>query len=434
MQPDNISQNNISYRGITKTLKRHPFLYNENTAIDHGKVIGTIPRDFVKLNKNVRQTFAGINKTLCASLGTFSFLETYINTRLKSYLEKLSFAGFIKFSVEQVKYLCHGKSVYDRKFLFNFIGLDENFIKTTEKTLSANIKQGFADSGLIKGDDNLEMKLLDFGGFGTVYRMSCKDKEGKKVFNDKVLKFYRDMEEKESVNTAIELLNYRMIKKHDKICAFISKLLDFAFVKTGVLSKNIFYSLIGKKLSLINSCQNASQYEKIIKEQADVKNKNIFKKYHGVHREANIALFIQKNIGHSLKKSDAIDFWFSNPEYHYSVFEFSDKKVLGEVQKQNRPEYLGLKSGDITFNNRQKNYVDGRLIDYGDFKPVNKVLCNSKVARRYYKKIMNITGENKIKRQKELLEHYKQLALANKIPDSGEVLAGLREAEKVINS
>ena len=260
--------------------------------------------------------------------------------------------------------------------------------------------------------------------------MSCTDKNNNKVFTDKVIKFYRNKEEKDSINTEIELLNYRMIKSHKIIVGLVSKLLNIAFVKTGILDKKIFNKIIGEKLAQIEACPMAADYKNIVTNQEEKKNRNIYKKYHGVYREANIALYIQKNIGHRLKNSDAIDFYFSNPKYQYSVFEFSDKDTLGEVRKHNIISDLGIRTNDTEFNNRKKNYVADRLIDYGDFKPINKTLIDSKVARRYYKKIKNVSGkgDDKYIAQMLLLSHYYSLALNNKIPNSKEVLAGLNEA------
>ena len=434
MRVSDFYQNNVSHKGITRVLKKNPFIYNEVTApvMNGEKLVGKIPPDFLKLLKknDVRQAFSGIDSTISNSFGTFSFLESYINTRIKSYVNKLSFPQFIRFSIEQIKYLCHGKSIYDRNFLFHSIGLDENFIKTTEKTLTNDLKKGFVQSKLINEDDTLAVELHDFGGFGTIYKMSCTDKNNNKVFTDKVIKFYRNKEEKDSINTEIELLNYRMIKSHKIIVGLVSKLLNIAFVKTGILDKKIFNKIIGEKLAQIEACPTAADYKNIVTNQEEKKNRNIYKKYHGVYREANIALYIQKNIGHRLKNSDAIDFYFSNPKYQYSVFEFSDKDTLGEVRKHNIISDLGIRTNDTEFNNRKKNYVADRLIDYGDFKPINKTLIDSKVARRYYKKIKNVSGkgEDKYIAQMLLLSHYYSLALNNKIPNSKEVLAGLNEA------
>lgn len=205
------------------------------------------------------------------------------------------------------------------------------------------------------------------------------------------------------------------------------------FVKFGILDEKIFNALVRDKIRLVKN-STPIEYRNYISEAIKKKTQNVHKHYHGLYREANIALFIKKAIGHRIKNSDAVEFHFANPQSQYAVFEFADIESLGEVKKHNKLEDLGIETKDNRFNNQDKNLVAGRLIDYGGFKPINKTLTASKLARRYYKKISNANGkgEAKILKQIKLLMNYYKLARSNKLANSDQVLCGLDEAVKLL--
>ena len=437
MQINSSNQYNISSKGMTGLLKKHPFLYAEETALglNNKKLIGTIPQDFLKLlnGKDVKQSFLSIDKGISDSCDSLNAFEKYINSKIRDYLGNLSFLKFLKFTVEQVKYITKGNSLYNKNFILESINLDKEVIKSTEKDLCENIKNGMINAKLIKKDDNVKVKLVDFGGFGTVYRLSCTDSSKKKIFSDKAIKFYRDRNDKDSLNTEIEMLTYNMINNHKLTCSLFSKMLKMLFVKFGILDEKIFNALVRDKIRLVKN-STPIEYRSYISEAIKKKTQNVYKHYHGLYREANIALFIKKAIGHRIKNSDAVEFHFANPQSQYAVFEFADIESLGKVRKHNKLEDLGIETKDNRFNNQDKNLVAGRLIDYGDFKPINKTLTASKLARRYYKKISNANGkgEAKILKQIKLLMNYYKLARSNKLANSDQVLCGLDEAVKLL--
>ncbi len=221
------------------------------------------------------------------------------------------------------------------------------------------------------------------GAFGNGYKLQVLEKDGKKIFDDKVLKVYKET----SINELIMQRNKR----------YIDSLSDENLVE--------YYKKFDPKISSVAEIRKKLQ-EQFAQVNDTLKN---FQRFHGAMAEANIAEFLRFFTGHKLKPEDglALPSYFGLGKTKFAFGEFiSAEQKAKKIFDFNR---LFLTHTDFEYN--LGNAVNGICIDIGGISPqskqVNDIFSN-KGYTRILKSILRLPPD---KRKIALEKHQKSGAL-----------------------
>ncbi len=433
----------IYFGGITHILKNSPGLSEDfickNIPETYAKPIGRIPNEFIRiLKKNKPNEFKrGIQDILNVFEEAYPIctkLENYIQKHINDFYKNLEPDEYFTFALKQIKAVAMGQDHLNHEFLCKNTKLDQNIINQILNELTNLFRKNFTEAKIISPKDSLKVELIDWGAFSTAYKVSCQDSANNKIFSEKVLKFYRDRKQYKETGLSIEKAHYRIIKQYPKQVNNLLNYLIENYVNTGKIQKNLFEKVILQKINNIINSQSENEFIVLfINAKQDIETSRL-NKIHGIFQEANSGLYILKNIGKPARQMDVVDFYIADLKNRCALYEYADPNLAQKQISKCTYSTLGLQNNDIQINGHIKNFVAGKLVDYGGFYISNKILVNSKIVRRYYKKIYNVnkTGAQKIEERIRLLNYYYDLATKNKISHKNEVIIALIEAKKLI--
>lgn len=443
----------IAFEGaLTRLAQKRPTVSadllraaNKVHTRDNG-FVGIFPPEFVSaIKKNlgddccpqkIKECIEGTKATFADVIKLFEQIEIETNNNAEKNIKELDFDKCLKNIRQNIKVNLitdYAKATKIFTKIKNQFLPNKNFIKDIEKQAAKTLEMGLLRNKLISLDVKIKVKRLDNGLSGTAYKISFLDNGNKNVFRDKVIKYYRDPVPQHLIKLNSGLKQFELIKEN--------------FDKTLLFAEKIFKSLQNKKDPQIQ--KGVESYRSVMmfyktrtidqqKEIAIIKLKNRLKELDskcGINKEANNSNYIRKASGHNLQKSNLITHYYSDLNNNYALLDFSDYKILGPVTKEVDYDLLGFIPEDITGIGQLTNFVDSRLVDYGHFSITNKILSENPVARRIYKKIKHVSIGNSTSIAQQRIDKFNEFyekAINNKLPQSSDVLLGLKAAKILI--
>ena len=356
--------------------------YEQMISIAKRKASGCLPKDVISCvtsngvsNKSAEQGVEKILNETVDILGEINKLERQcvnrmnLNTSKKRY-EHFSMKGDLKGFLRL-------DSLYKEKEI-------ETIIKAEEKFLNG-IKKYVPDV------QNVIITPIGSGVFGNVYKLQVLNKDGKQIFDDKVLKVYRE-------NTIIT----HLIRKNKRFMDSLSdeKLVE-QHLKEHKMSRNSHSEI------------NASELRQDVQEQLEFCEtcEKEEKRFNGAMAEANISEFLRFFTGHKVKPEEgiAIPSYFGLGDTKYAFGEF-----IGKERKAKRNfDFKRLFVEPTDFENNTGNGINGICIDMGGIMPITelgKEIFTVKENMRILKSILS-SPEDK---RKIALEEYKKSGILSK--------------------
>lgn len=424
--------------GLTRLAQKKPTISsglfqaaNEIYKRDNG-IVGIFPHEFVQAIKRnlgegcnpqrIKKYVEGTRRTFAEAVKIFESIENNYNINSQMHIQKFDFNKLIKLELHNFK--C--RFYTSRKLSKLKLNRDSSELPMQLLDSAKIITNGFKKYGILTEGSKVIVQKLNEGRYGSAYLLSFYDKYNNKIFRDKVIKYYKNLEKRNEIRRDYQLK--RMDIYNEEINKYILKALSvFKFLSNDRLNK-ILESRKSKYM-----IQRKIQKEKITKEIQE----ELFLRIatNGIYRETNIGNYLQVALGHKLKKSDLVSYFYTDFNNNYALSDFSSYENLGPVTKKNDFLALGLEQKDILLKSKYTNIINGRLVDYGGFEIINKALAENPVARRIYKKLKHINGKEPEKIVQQRIDKFNALwkrAKTNKLPQSSDILIGLEEARNLI--
>lgn len=154
-----------------------------------------------------------------------------------------------------------------------------------------------------------------------------------------------------------------------------------------------------------------------------INNASMARKSHGLYAEPNSWYYLQKNIGHSMDKTQFTKHFISDMKNGYTLTEYIDNDIVKTTKEFDHNRMLGLILTDTQHNPRQnkKVYDIGGMLRISDF-------IEDRTTLKYFKKIANRnTPEEREQVVNQLTEQIKNLKtpLRNNIAEALDYYKGL---------
>lgn len=433
-----VSNATAQYSGITKIFKK--CIYQNPEALDTffsatkeaGQIIGTMPKDILRVNKGtnlssteiakrLNQVFSAISQDLQGFEG--KKLETAQGLNVKNfigtYLPKLA---KIDIQPERVPRIISDmrKKLTPKK----------DVIKQMNDTLSEKMTFLMQESGVISQGQNARLTYLGQGVFKNAFKFEILNKEGEQLMHPKVLLSFKDEKIIQQENDAILGLLKSYMTKVPK-SEFVSKLNKMIeATPTKVIpedKRGLYKETLIKMYDDINNQNGIQKFENIVNA-----NTKYQAKYNGILPESNIIMYLKHSAGKPLEKTNFIDISYINPNKRIGLAEYSDD-LLPKVTKEVNMKKIGLVHDDLI--NNKDNQVGERVIDYGNIKITREILANSSIARRLYNKLGQINYKDADMTQSARIKYWNNLydrAINHKIPNHNEVIEALNVSKEHI--
>ena len=433
-----VSNATAQYSGITKIFKR--CIYQNPEALDTffnatkeaGQIIGTMPKDILRVNKGTNLSSTEIAKrlnqvfyTISEDLQSFEGkkLETAQGLNVKNfigtYLQKLAKIDIQPERVPRIisdmrKKLTHKKDI----------------IKQFNDVLSEKMTFLMQESGVISQGQNARLTYLGQGVFKNAFKFEILNKEGEQLMHPKVLLSFKDEKIIQQENDAIlGLLKSYMTKvPKSEFVSKLNKMIEATPTKVIPESERALYKeTLIKMYDDINNQNGIQKFENIVNA-----NTKYQAKYNGILPESNIIMFLKHSAGKPLEKTNFIDIHYINPNKRIGLAEYSDE-LLPKVTKEVNMKKIGLVHDDLI--NNKDNQVGERVIDYGNIKITREILANSSIARRLYNKLGQINYKDADMTQSARIKYWNNLydrAINHKIPNHNEVIEALNVSKEHI--
>lgn len=433
-----VSNAAAQYSGITKIFKR--CIYQNPEALDTffnatkeaGQIIGTMPKDILRVNKGTNLSSTEIAKRLNQVFSTISEdlqsfegkkLETAQGLNVKNfigtYLPKLA---KIDIQPERVPRIISDmrKKLTPKK----------DIIKQFNDVLSEKMTFLMQGSGVISHGQNARLTYLGQGVFKNAFKFEILNKEGEQLMHPKVLLSFKDEKIIQQENDAIlGLLKSYMTKvPKSEFVSKLNKMIEATPTKVIPESERALYKeTLIKMYDDINNQNGIQKFENIVNA-----NTKYQAKYNGILPESNIIMFLKHSAGKPLEKTNFIDIHYINPNKRIGLAEYSDE-LLPKVTKEVNMKKIGLVHDDLI--NNKDNQVGERVIDYGNIKITREILANSSIARRLYNKLGQINYKDADMTQSARIKYWNNLydrAINHKIPNHNEVIEALNVSKEHI--
>lgn len=443
----------IAFNGaLTRLAQKSPlispdFLEAANKVYkrDNG-IVGFFPNDFVKAIKTnlgkechtdrIKDSIKGAEKTFAEISEVLRQIDDQKQLNLSEYTKRLDANLYFENLKQRLDLMtCNDKQKLlelDNKFKTQFLP-QEQFIKEIENNASEILTINFKKNNIIPQDAKITVQRLNEGKFGTGYYIKFSDKNGKRLFKDKVIKYYKDEQDQRTSRLDLALKQFEIVKEnYNELNLFVKNYFKSIKGQDSLKLKNIKYKLLNELKNYNNLTKE--EYKDLLINELKTASEEIAKQ-HGLLKEANIGNYLNKSIGNDLQKSDLIKYYYTDLNNKYALLEFSSFDNLGPVTKKINYDETGIIPKDLGKLSGVYNLVADRLIDLGGFNITNKIIAENPVARKMYKKIKHLNGKNlelvtnaRIKRFNELYAK----AIQNRLAQSSDALLGLKETLKLI--
>ena len=315
--------------------------YEQMLSLTKRKASGSLPKDVISCvtsngidNKSAVQGVENLLNEAVSILGEINTLERQCINRMNP---KTSMKRYWYFLMKgDIKGFLRLDSLYKEKEI-------ETIIKAEEKFL-AGMKKYVPDV------QNVIITPIGSGAFGNGYKLQVLGKDGKRLFEDKVLKVYRE----NSIPT-------HLLRKNKR---FTDNLSDEKLVE--------YYKIEHETPRNSRLETSASEQRKDIQEQLEFCEtcEKEEMRFNGAMAEANISEFLRFFSGHKVKPEEgiAIPSYFGLGETKFAFGEF-----IGKERKAKRNfDFKRLFVTHTDFENNTGNGVNGICIDMGGIMPITE--------------------------------------------------------------
>lgn len=370
-------QKSLNFLGLTKTAKSRVFiepkLLQKINGVKNTDIVGEPPREFILALKKAGFNKEDTGKEIKKLMNSFTLAAAELRAAEENYTEKQDFQ-FLEFARILEDKLETGNPFEAQKLfqrLLRIQGSYATFAPVSDKAAS-HIDKAFKEAGVLPRDGKTSLDFVSEGGRGYAFKVSFLDKNGEKVFHDKILKLYRSpmsVVTKQMAKTVDRYINdepdeyfrlcrEKMTEYYDANAYYIQNYYNLP-KKVLVACKVDDYMLLVEDFQRRNK---GKSFEDFYKYYNDFANEFVAGDInHGVCAEANTATYIKNKVG-NIQEYDYIEPWFFNLKTGYSLFEMSDDALLKPEKELDLSKY-GLYHSDLEFN--RGNIVKGRVIDYG---------------------------------------------------------------------
>lgn len=352
--------------------------YEQIISIAKRKASGCLPKDVISCvtsngvsNKSAEQGVEKILNETVDILGEINKLERQCvnrmnpNTLMKNLI-KGDIKGFLRLD-----------SLYKEKEIETIIKAEEKFLTGIKK--------------YVPNVQNVIITPLGSGTFGNGYKLQVLNKDGKQIFDDKVLKVYRE-------NSII----IHILRKEKRFTDSLSdeKLVE-QHIKEHKMPRNSHPEINASELRQ-DVQETLEFYETCEKEE---------KRFNGAMAEANISEFLRFFTGHKVKPEEgiAIPSYFGLGDTKFAFGEF-----IGKERKAKRNfDFKRLFVDHTDFENNTGNGVNGICIDMGGIMPITErgqEIFTVKENMRILKSILSYPED----KRKIALEEYKKSGILSK--------------------
>lgn len=352
--------------------------YEQIISIAKRKASGCLPKDVISCvtsngvsNKSAEQGVEKILNETVDILGEINKLERQCvnrmnpNTLMKNLI-KGDIKGFLRLD-----------SLYKEKEIETIIKAEEKFLTGIKK--------------YVPNVQNVIITPLGSGTFGNGYKLQVLNKDGKQIFDDKVLKVYRE-------NSII----IHILRKEKRFTDSLpdEKLVE-QHIKEHKMPRNSHPEINASELRQ-DVQETLEFYETCEKEE---------KRFNGAMAEANISEFLRFFTGHKVKPEEgiAIPSYFGLGDTKFAFGEF-----IGKERKAKRNfDFKRLFVDHTDFENNTGNGVNGICIDMGGIMPITErgqEIFTVKENMRILKSILSYPED----KRKIALEEYKKSGILSK--------------------
>ncbi len=351
--------------------------YDLMAQIGQDEFVGNLPSEIFSVLKSKKGNLpSAILKVKKGFQSAAQILAPITEIETQTIISRSKDSKFIKNFIEILKQHPDAKIT-----IFDF-GKEKEVLKLTkkaEKTIQKALK------GILPPKSHVQMEYLDSGSFANAFKVSFLDKDGNKVFDDYVLKTYKDSAAKIKNDATNDFVVRHIIASmSDK---------DLKAIVTSMHKGEKCYNDNLKKTIEYEFLQMRKACEQIKKENPDDLLRDIAKfsaasNLHGNLPEANAITFIKKFAGHKIGQKDNLIL----PDLcgignnGFSLAKFTDKTAPKPTRKLDLVN-LGIISSDTS--EYSDNVIQGRIIDFGGMYHSFSGELKDKTTLKYFKKIMN---------------------------------------------
>lgn len=407
--------------------------------------IGIFPHEFMSaIRKNTGGTFsskkakecvAGVKETFAQGVQILRQIDDEINKTRESFIDNMNLEQLLGYMKQELSWrvLDDGeKAIPLQQKSKKQFDPAASFTERIEAQAAAILEQGFKKNKLIPADAKVRVTRLDAGRAGTGYKVSVVDKDDRKIFKDKVIKVYKNLDPFNQHKFKFCLRKFILLKgNYDSAKAQIDKMYS-AYPEQKFPRIKGLKQQVSEELEYIANT-SLEQYSKkvasTVREQ-----QHDFDKNNGLLAEAIIANYVREKAGIDLTSTDLIKYFYTDFKHKYALTEFSSCENLGPVRRSIINKIPGIQFTDIN-DTKMVNYIDGRLIDYGQFLIDDNILSENSVARNIYNKISRIQTTDSETTTEKRIQKFNQIylqALRQQFPKSFDMLLGLFKAKELI--
>lgn len=384
-------------KGVFKSNQNYKH-YDEIVSTAKNKVVGNVPNEIIDLIvKNHPERKAEMIKSVQNAFG-----ETAETLKL-CQLAQID-------AVKTVKGVKAEKDLLLNYISSNIISLKKSddeihMLKAAAKSINESLK------GILPKGSKVKISHIGEGAFGNGYKLEMIDSAGNKIIHDRVLKVYKD------VNLVSELEKLKMEKYKELLPKYSGDELWKVVPKTlkQKIDKKVFLAKIEEMKNNLEKMSPEKHSQRInswISNSKDI---------HGAAAEANSVTRLKHILGHDISRTNAVSTDMFDLGKGFSLAQYSDDALPKAVSEINFKR-LGLEPRDLHSN----NYVNGKIIDFGNIVGVNDALMD-KTVLKYYKQIFN---RNNSEERLEVMFRLKRMAENPKTPLRNKIQQAVDIAQK----
>lgn len=222
--------------------------------------------------------------------------------------------------------------------------------------------------GIVPPSGRVGIKYLDYGMYGTAYKISFLDGNSKEQLNGKVLKVYKDRDVvheqiSASLNKTGGLFVYlKENKSVEKFFSAINNNKNLSEKEKVIVSTNL-----GTGQDVLTRLYEPKRVQRLIESLTD--SVNIRRSdFHGVLSESNAALYIKKHLRKDIQSYDIVTPYFFDYNHKFGLYEMAD---INQPKPTKFIDFSKLKLKHCDLKNNPGNVVGGRIIDFGGIKSMD---------------------------------------------------------------
>lgn len=412
-----ILQQNIKYSRLKNIFARDINYKNYQNIVKNTKqkTIGNLPTDILHISittPNKSKTIKKIQKGFAQTAKILSGIHK----------EKSKNINQLKAPQDKVKKIIPHLINYDYSYLTALVEqIKKEFLKnTTEQNLltqsSNTLKKAMED--VLPADAKIKISNIGEGFFAICYKVEFLNNKKEKLFNDCVLKIYKNNKDNIKTNAYINNAINKVINSlsDNEISQCYTKATNDTF-KTD-FEKTEFAKYFKKQ----NKSLTIKELKDFIK--TEIQKTPLQNSIHGVNAEANSYTYITKALGHNIEKTNLNKHYYFDLQNKFNISSFAGPNSPKTTKRINYT-IPNIQMFDIYEN--YANIVYGKIIDVGGTQKTGEVL--DKTVLKYYKKIMNRNNKTE---QQTVLTNLKELVKNHKTPHRKKIQEAINRAEAIL--